>query len=152
MTFCQAVDAVPVLAGTCLPGLRALGKHSNLVRATAPTGSIDIDAALRPSQPNAHRYDYGVGLPPKGRARNHRAVWIEVHSAHTSEVSVMLRKQATLAAWLNSNAPDLARMTIAWLWIPSGNKVAIPKTTPQYRRLASSRVRLVPSPCDLDRL
>lgn len=151
MTFCQAVDAVPVLAGKCQSGLRALGKHSTLVTAASPTGSIDIDAALLPTQPNAHRYDYGVGLLPKKGAHDDRAVWIEVHSAYTSEVSVMLKKQAALAAWLNSNAPDLTRMTIAWLWIPSG-KVAIPKATPQYRRLASSRVRLVSSPCDLDRL
>ena len=148
MTFRDAIDACPELKGQGRAGTKALGSNAKHVRVTAPTGSLDIDEALRPHLPQDHRYDYGIGLPARGRRKDERVVWVEVHSAYTSEVSRVLKKQDALARWLRTHAPDLNRMTTRYVWVPSG-RVRIPKRTPQYRQLAKSRVDLCSSPCSL---
>lgn len=150
MTFCNAVDAVPALAGTCRPGLQALGNHAALVLAAEPTGSIDIDAALKKLQPDSNRYDYGIGLKRTVKQkRRDSVVWVEVHSATTGEVSVLISKQQALEDWLRQNAPDLLQRTTHYWWIPS-KKVDIPKHMPQYRRLMQSKIRLAKTrPCEV---
>ena len=153
MTFREAVEAAPhPVNGAYHPGKRALeNRHRNLVTCAEPrrlTGSIDLDSALRqePAHAQAPRWDYGLGY----RATNgpERAVWIEVHSATTKEVSAVLRKLQWLRDWLNGNAEQLCQMTnltcsnIRFVWIASSG-VKIPPNSPQARRLNQSAINRV---------
>jgi hypothetical protein len=74
------------------PGLRALkAAHRRLISRdnSRLTGSIDLDAALINEQPNAPRWDYGIGYQHGG---DEYAVWVEVHGAQTSKVREVLNK------------------------------------------------------------
>lgn len=112
------------------------------------TGSIDLDAALRPlpEHANAPRWDYGIGYRPAGNAE--QAVWIEVHKAETGEVSIVLAKLERLRDWLAREADDLRLMTDRgdagerYFWVAT-DKVRIPSNSPQARRLSKSGLRLV---------
>lgn len=150
MTFENAVEAAPhPVAGAYRPGKQALeNKHRNLVTCADPnrlTGSIDLDAALVRQLPNANRWDYGLGY----RLENGReqAIWVEVHSATTKEVSTVLRKLQWLKDWLNGEAEQLRQLTdragkdIRYVWIASAG-VKITRNSPQARRLDQSGLRL----------
>ena len=109
------------------------------------TGSIDLDSALAqvPGYTNKPRWDYGLGYrPEKGREC---AVWVEVHSATTREVSAVLKKLQWLRDWLNREAEQLRQMTFftkddfRFVWIASSG-IKIPKTSPQFRRLNQSGI------------
>lgn len=68
------------------------------------TGSMDLDSSLaRESRfANDPRWDYGLGYETTdGRER---AVWVEVHSATTGEVSKVLQKLQWLRDWLEEHA------------------------------------------------
>ena len=112
------------------------------------TGSINLDSALarQPDYANAVRWDYGLGYRPAAERRE-QAVWIEVHSATTKEVDRVLRKLQWLQDWLNAGAGCLKRMTdradadIRFVWIASGDRVDIPKNSPQARRLSQSALQ-----------
>ena len=150
MTFKRAVEAAPhPVNGSYRPGKQALeNKHRHLVECDDSrrlTGSIDLDAALVRQRPNDRRWDYGLGYKPaKGRER---AIWVEVHSAKTSEVSAVLGKLEWLKIWLNGEAEQLRQLTeragkdIPYVWIASG-KNKIPPNSPQARRLNQSGLRL----------
>lgn len=150
MTFRQAVeDAPPPVSGAFREGIQALERsHRRHVTCGDPrrlTGSIDLDKALErePGYAEASRWDYGVGYRP--RNGDEQAVWVEVHSATTREVSVVLRKLQWLRDWLNGNAEQLVRMTNAtaedrrFVWIASAG-VRIPGNSPQARRLNASGI------------
>lgn len=65
--------------------------------------SVDLDAHFQQAEPNANRWDYGLGLV-KG-ATTHLAIWIEPHGATSgSEVDKVLAKLAWLRAKLRSQA------------------------------------------------
>ena len=150
MTFKTAVKAAPhPVNGAYRRGKQALErKHRALVVCKEPallTGSIDLDATLRQQKPNDNRWDYGLGLrPQKGREL---AVWVEVHSATTSEVSTVLRKLQWLKDWLNGEAEQLKRLTQRtkdhppYVWIASkGDRIN--RTSRQFRELSQSGLSL----------
>ena len=150
MTFREAVeDAPPPVDGAYRQGIQALERrhrgHVTCGDSRRLTGSIDLDKALErePGYANAPRWDYGVGYRP--RNGNEQAVWIEVHSATTKEVSAVLRKLQWLRDWLNGNAEQLMRMTNAtaedhrYVWIASAG-VKIPRNSPQARLLSTSGI------------
>ncbi len=150
MTFKKAVEATPYpVNGAYRRGKQAMENgHRSLVTCAPPgrlTGSIDLDAALRQRRPNDNRWDYGLGYKPaNGRER---AIWVEVHSAKTSEVTRVLRKLRWLKNWLNEEAHDLRRLTdragknTRYVWIASG-KNKIPGNSPEARRLNQSGLPL----------
>ena len=150
MTYKKAVEAAPhPVNGMYRVGKQALeNRHRNLVSCGQPrrlTGSIDLDSALAPQRPDENRWDYGMGYkPPRGPEQ---AIWIEVHSATTSEVSKVLDKLQWLKDWLNGEAEQLRLLTeragkdIRYVWIASG-KMAIPSHMPQARRLKQSGLPL----------
>ena len=146
MSFERAVQAEPPpVNGAYRPGKQALeNRHKNLVTCEDPrrlTGSIDLDSALagQPGYANAARWDYGLGYRPPTEKRE-QAVWIEVHSATTGEVSAVLKKLQWLKDWLNAGAGRLRQMTdladpgIRFVWIAS-NGVNIPPNSRQARQL-----------------
>ena len=151
MTFKQAVKgAPPPVDDAYRNGIQALNKgHRKYMEcsdANRLTGSIDLDAALRqvPEHASASRWDYGIGYRPKREPE--QAVWVEVHSANTSQVSVVLRKLQWLRDWLNGDdAEQLKQMTdaadsgIRFVWVAS-NGVKILKNSPQSRRLSMSGI------------
>ena len=153
MSFEEAVRAAPVpVNDSYRPGKQALeNKHRNRVTCEDPrrlTGSINLDLALRqePDHAEASRWDYGLGYQPaRGREQ---AVWVEVHSATTKEVSSVLRKLRWLQDWLNSEDGELKRMTeraasdLRFVWIASAG-VHISKNSPQSRQLSQSAIRRV---------
>lgn len=118
-------------------GLKALGHYSNkieLQNSRECTGSVEIDECVRVNYPNANRWDYVF-------AYKSATYFVEVHSAETTEVSVVLAKLQWLKDWLNTQAPELAKLKAEqpYYWIQSG-RFSIPKTTPQYRRAAQNGI------------
>lgn len=150
MTFKQAVEATPHPVNSAYRrGKQAMeNKHRGLVTCALPgrlTGSIDLDSALRQRRPNDNRWDYGLGYKP---AKGHeQAIWIEVHSATTSEVSRVIKKLEWLKAWLEEEAEQLRRLTHRtnkqdrYVWIASkGDKVN--RNSRQFRQLNQSGLSL----------
>ncbi len=131
-TFKQAVLATPDVATGFKSGLTALGKNSNKVHVNKTNliqGSIDIDTCTIEKYPNANRWDYAF-------AYNTEVFFVEVHSAYSAEVSVVLNKLRWLKDWLRNHAPEIeklkAKSIAPFYWIQSKG-FDIPKTSPQYR-------------------
>lgn len=153
MTFKEAVEAAPHPVNLAYrPGKQALeNKHRGQITCADSqrlTGSIFLDSALaqEPEYSDKPRWDYGLGYKPKnGRER---AVWVEVHSATTREVSAVLKKLRWLRNWLNSEAEQLRQMTdltkpdIRFVWIASSG-INILKNSPQARQLNKSGISSV---------
>ena len=145
--FRSAVEAAsPPVSKAYAPGIQALQRsHRRLVSCPDGdriTGSIDLDSALQAMQPNAPRWDYGIGYRLDHREH---AVWIEVHSAQTSKVREVLRKLRWLKDWLASDGVSLQRLTTAdgpvpaFVWIASGSN-RLPSTTRQAKLAAQEGV------------
>ena len=128
----------PPVSSAYNPGLQALKRgHRSLVSAstTRLTGSIDLDAALQADQPNAPRWDYGIGYRDGNRER---AIWIEVHGAQTNKVKEVINKLRWLKDWLNDAGRPLGHLTRtdkrlpAFVWLASAS-IKLPPTSPQAR-------------------
>lgn len=151
MTFEEAVQAASCpINGAYHPGKQALERrHRDHVTCGDPrrlTGSIYLDAILarEPDHAQEPRWDYGLGYKPARGSE--QAVWIEVHSATTREVSAVLRKLQWLCDWMTNDARQLRRLTNRsspderFVWIASGG-VNIPPNSPQFRRLRQSAIK-----------
>ena len=152
MSFKKAVQAEPApVKDAYRAGTQALErKHRKRVTCEDPrrlTGSIYLDKALERESDyaNTARWDYGLGYRPAA-GRPEQAVWIEVHSATTKEVTAVLKKLNWLRGWLNDGAGCLKRMTdraapdIRFVWIASKG-VNIPRNSPQARRLTRCAIQ-----------
>lgn len=120
-------------------GLRALGKYSSKIILGNPlfcNGSLDLDNCVCELYPNANRWDYII-------CYDNEVYFIEVHSAHTSQVSVVLKKYKWLRDWLNISAPEIRKLISKskqpFYWIQT-NGFAIPKHSPQYRQIKQSGI------------
>jgi hypothetical protein len=79
---------------------------------------VDLDAALRESLPNDHRWDYSIGVEHKPTVD--KVHWVEVHPAGEGEVREVLLKHKWLKTWLSQNARQMLRMTRelnGYVWI-----------------------------------
>ena len=131
----SAITATQDIAGAYKPGLKALGAYSKKIVLTDHCeGSVDIDAALAKKYPAANRWDYAIGYKSK-------IYFVEVHSANTSEVSVVLKKLQWLKDWLNEKAPEMNRHkgVPSFTWIQSGN-FNILRGSPQYRLAEQKKI------------
>ncbi len=150
MKFKEAVrEATAPVNGAYFPGKMALeNRHRKLVTCKDTrriTGSIDLDRALakEPKYANEPRWDYGLGYQPAGGRE--QAIWIEVHSAETSEVSAVIRKFEWLRDWLDENADQLRKLTesadsdIRYIWIAS-NRLRILPHSRQAKQLSMSGI------------
>lgn len=140
LTFEQAVKATPSISSYCQNGLKALEKdHPKKIKVKQESinGSVFIDECLKKTD-NGNRWDYAIGY-------NNEAYFVEVHSANTSEISVVLKKLAWLKNWLLTSAPELngIKARDAYHWIQSG-KYDILEHAPQFKRAQQSG--LVPKP------
>jgi hypothetical protein len=84
------------------------------VQSQRVSDSIDLDGAMRPTLPNANRWDYLLGILDTGAI-----VALEPHSATDHEVKVLIAKKREaiifLALHLNPGS-SVAR----WIWITHG--------------------------------
>lgn len=138
--FEEAVKATPHVQNGYKPGLQALSKYSTKIEAkdTAKCeGSLDIDACTVHLFPVANRWDYAL-------CYDSEVYFVEVHSANTSEVSVILRKLQWLKDRLHNHAPQINKLKAksgpVYYWIQSGN-FNIPKNAPQLRIAAEKGIR-----------
>jgi hypothetical protein len=140
--FKQAVEETPDIAKGFQEGLKAMGKHSNKVVVIRSThdlqGSVNIDECTEHLYPHENRWDYAFSYQDE-------VYFVEVHSAHTREVSTVLKKLQWLKDWLHSKAPELRKLQAKkpYYWIQS-DKFAILKTSPQYRK--ATEQGLLPKP------
>lgn len=139
-TFKQAVEETEEIKNGYQNGLKALGKYSNKVElgdTKKCEGSVAIDDCTESLYPQENRWDYVLGY--KGNA-----YFVEIHSAHTSEVSVVLKKLQWLKDWLNSKAPEIKKLQAkdkAFIWIQT-NGYHIP-TSKQSKIIAKAGLKPV---------
>jgi hypothetical protein len=120
------------------------------------TGSVDVDGHFSVSEPQEHRWDYGVGLALSGGAEI--ACWVEPHPASsTGNVGVMLKKLDWLRAKLKTPPfKPLNAMTFKhsqsiprfyWLLTPQGvcRITATSKEATQVRHFPAEFSRSSPS-------
>jgi hypothetical protein len=142
MGFKKTVDKV--LPGAYQEGIQALRKKDRdrvkCGKSRQLAGSVNLDEALKPSDPNGNRWDYGIGI--KHKEGKDEVIWVEVHPASTSNVREVLDKLAWLKTWLRAKAPALRQLTVAdgYVWIASGG-VHIPKRRQQVRLLNQAGLR-----------
>jgi hypothetical protein len=140
MSFKQAVEATPDVATGYNIGLTALGAYKSKISVSDTRllqGSIDIDDCTKEKYPEENRWDYAFAF-------NDEVIFIEVHTANTSEVRVVLKKLQWLKDWLNQQAPEIKKLKTnkrpPFYWIQSKG-FAIPKTSPQYRLIVTSGLK-----------
>jgi len=139
MNFKTAVACTSSLgADRYHPGLQALGRYSDKVRCRNPrrfTGSVDLNEVF-PNSP----WDYGIGFL---EGMQEVALWIELHPAYTSEVTIFLKKLTWLKDWLGTEARELWKLTQKgskpYRWLATGG-VHIPKNTRQAKQLREAGI------------
>ena len=147
MTFRQALMAAPEPARSSFkPGKQGMkGEHRWRVDCANParfSGSFDLDAAYAVAQPEAHRWDYGLGFQEQDGMDT--AIWIEVHPASTSEVETILLKYQWLLHWLKTEARELAALSRrssggkSFFWLATASGVNIRPGSLHARRLQNA--------------
>jgi hypothetical protein len=142
MSFQQDVQRTAGLEQAYQTGLGALRAQDRArVEARNPralSGSVDVDKALQPLQPNANRWDYVVA----GKIANsvtERLYWIEVHPASSSHnVREIQNKLDWLLGWLQGQLLD--RYKREFLWLASGKSV-FHQNSPQVKILAGKGIQ-----------
>ncbi len=123
MTFRQAVAQTPHLTDAWRPGLQALRAqdrpHIESEDTRHLTGSADIDAALQQQEPNANRWDFGIGYRHTNR-NNDCIYWVEIHTATDGQVDVVLNKLHWLKLWLHQGGQLLNKFEREFIWVSSG--------------------------------
>lgn len=138
MTFKDTVDRTPNLSGAWQKGLEALRTedkpHIQAANTRKLTGSVDVDNALKRTQPNAHRWDFAIGYQHSDR-KAECVYWVEIHTASDSQVSVVLDKLRWLKDWLVNDGRDLAKFERDFIWVSSG-ATSFTLTSPQQKQFA----------------
>jgi hypothetical protein len=123
------------------PGLQAITSAEGGGQVTGQDpgsllGGAAIDTDSRALHPNASRWDYVIGY---ARASGAHAYFIEVHSAETTDVSVVEKKlKWLLDDYLRADSQQaLAKLPRELHWVASG-RINIPQHLPQYRKLQTT--------------
>ena len=115
-------------------GLEALGGDKHRVKARQPRailGSLNIEVAQLRIRAQRHAWDYGIGLSTNcGEA----IVWLEVHSANSLHVQIILDKLDSLITFLRDHGGYLHRFPSRYVWLATGG-VAIAPASRERRRL-----------------
>lgn len=122
------------------PHLDALPKGDRSRLSVKPNtvllGSVNVDENCETTHPQDARWDYLVGTDSNGQALTH---YIEIHGAHSGDVSKIADKLAWLKVFIAKH-PKLDGLPRQVHWVASG-AVKIPKHVPEYRRLALMQQR-----------
>ena len=139
-TFKAVVEATPDVSSAYKSGLAALAGYRAKIEMGDTRkcgGSIDIDAAVAAKYPNDNRWDYAL-------AYDGEVFFVEVHTAGTGEVDVVLRKLEWLKSWLHHHAPEInvlkATKKTPFYWIQS-NGYHIAPNSKQERLIAQKGLR-----------
>jgi hypothetical protein len=138
MTFRDAVEQTPSLK--FCQGLNALAgnerQHIQAADTRCLSGSVNLDAAYKKSQPNASRWDYGVAY----RQTAETVYWVEIHPAANSHISDIIDKKNWLVNWLNNDGRVFNAFPRHIVWVATGNATLATKD-PKRRRLETAGVR-----------
>jgi hypothetical protein len=138
VTFKKAVLQTPKLQSAWQPGLQALRAedkpHIKAEDTQRLRGSADVDAALRPSEPQANRWDFAVGYQHTNR-RNEVIYWIETHTGSDDQIEVVLKKLEWLKTWMRRQGNRLASFERDIVWTSSGHTL-FTKGSRQVKALA----------------
>lgn len=117
--FPEAIAASLRLRPHLKPGLQAVKESAILIlsKEHSYTGSVDVDAAYQPSEPNAKRWDYAIGIAR--RENKDVVVWIEPHTASSgSNVDEIATKFSWLVVTMRRDATSLTAMEEhLFLWL-----------------------------------
>jgi hypothetical protein len=144
MSFADDVEATPHLAGrleTGLGALRAQDRQRVTVRQTRSLrGSVDVDEALRPVEPEAARWDFVIAQATgQTGERSETLHWVEFHSASGGGVvAEMEAKLRWLFGWMKET--PLSGYSRDIVWVASG-EVAFTSRDPRLKRLAMRGLR-----------
>jgi hypothetical protein len=111
------------LAPLVRTGLQAMGDHSGRVDGSLRSSfldSLDLDSATKDDHPTDHRWDYLLG-----HAQTSTVVAVEVHSAETSQVSVVIAKKERSREHLRRHLAEGASVA-AWYWVASNGVDLVP--------------------------
>lgn len=137
--FKHAVEATDDIKKCYQKGLQGLGAHSAKIELSDTTkceGSVDLDSCITAKYPQSNRWDYFFSY--KGEI-----YFVEVHSANTAEVSVVLKKLQWLKDWLQNQAPEINKLkakNTPYYWIQSKG-FNIPKTSTQFRIITQAGLK-----------
>ncbi len=139
MKFKRAVEDTPSTQNAFCTGLQALraGDRPRISpdNPQGLAGSLNLDEALRSSQPNNPRWDYGVAYQ-RAQNRPDHIFWIEVHPARTvSHRDEVEEKLDWLRSWLVNEGWRLGKLERYYIWISTGKSV-FTMTSPQMKALA----------------
>ena len=153
MSFKRAVRETVHLENAWMQGLGALRAQDRPhVVPEDPRllkGSADVDSALRPHEPNAHRWDFAIGYRHANRQKD-CVYWVEIHTANDKEVRVVLDKLHWLRAWLGGGGNLLNQFERDFVWVSSG-ATSFTLGAPQLKKFAQlglqhkGRVLRIPS-------
>jgi hypothetical protein len=136
--FETAVKETPEIANAYQQGLKAFGNYSHKIKLEKQAncqGSVEIDKAVEKLYPQENRWDYALCYAEK-------VYFVEIHSADTSEVSVVLKKFEWLKKWLREKAPLIERLKAEqpYFWVQSGH-YDILKGSRQSKQIAAAGLR-----------
>jgi hypothetical protein len=140
LTFKEAVEGTDDVKTCYQNGLKALGRHSSKIELSDTKqcqGSLNIDDCVARKYPALNRWDYAFSYKSE-------VFFVEVHSANTGDVRVVLRKLQWLKDWLHAHAPKInslkAKNRTPYYWIQS-NGFHIPNSSPQSRIAAQAGIK-----------
>lgn len=110
-------------------------------------GSVNLDNTLRLAYPDAHRWDYAIGI--RVNSPKEIVLWVEVHPASSRHVNEVLRKLQWLKDWLANAAPALERLPGRRRWVASG-KISFRRGSREEKRIAQRGLRFPSKHLDLD--
>ncbi len=138
MTFKRAVGKTPHLQNAWMQGLGALrARDRPHVVPEDPRllkGSADVDSALQPHEPQAHRWDFAIGFRHANWLKD-CVYWVEIHTANDREVNVVLDKLRWLRHWLAGDGRLLNQFERDFIWVSSG-ATSFTLGAPQLKRFA----------------
>jgi hypothetical protein len=138
VTIQDAVAQTPHLQGAWKSGLEALRTrdkpHVQAEDTRKLSGSADLDAALQPHEPHAHRWDFAIGYKHINRTWE-CLYWVEIHTANAKEVNVVLNKLRWLKQWLKGDGHRLALFEHDFVWVSSG-ATSFTLNSPQQKQFA----------------
>lgn len=151
MSFRAAVESTPSIQAHFREGLQAVLRRDrarlSCSRPRRLRGSVNLEHALPPRQPNDPRWDYAIGIA--GLPRD-AVLWLEVHPASsTGNVAEVLHKLAWLKTWMQGNAPALWRLGRRFVWLATG-RVAFRPGSPQRLKVAQHGLVFRARQLDLD--
>jgi len=148
MNFEKAVEQTEHLQGCWRPGLQALRDkdkpHVVAEDTRRLTGSVDIDTAYEPVDPNANRWDFAIAYQHTNRTAE-VVYFIEPHTADDSEVETAIKKANWLRQWLRGKGYRLAKFERGdyFYWIASGATEFTRHSESKRKRMAAAGLKCV---------